>query len=887
MEALSKPGNWLSPLVSLTGTALLFASTSSLGSDYVSSSTYATGDYRMVFSEYATKPYGESLVLVHPLTDVDAKIKTMYDQLFKTGNTSTQRIVFDATGTGNTGLKFVKDIGSNDIRSEGMSYGMMIAVMMDDQATFDALWGFARKFMYNDDNGANWYAWSLQDSAPNYPMNAGDPKYGENPAPDGEEYFAMALFFADHRWGSTGSATDLKNYKAWANNTLTLLGNTSGNSLWDAGTNMVKFSPFETFTDPSYHLPAFYQLWGLWADNNKATWSDAADKSRAFLKNAVDDNRTGRTNTGLFSEYASYSGVPQTTTYNPLSQHSAFDAYRVINNIAMDHYWWSKNADMNALVKGIMGFYNSDTELATAVNGFRYTGVYGLGQGSTLYMTNGNWSTRAAAPVPGLAAMNAVGAVANDESYVPKFVQYLWDQTTPSGGGRYYDGLLHLFGYLHLAGYYRIYNEFEGNSADLSMSTGRQDANNNPIIFWGAPNYFTVAGCPQGQSATGTFTWTMAFLRDKDEPLGVPDFASKTGNMTALSNGRYFGEIPILQPAHDEYTLTITRKCNGVDLVEPTSGWVDPSGYVRTVQGYPLPGSTVTLFKTDTNDSASTLRQVPNGSIVMAPRNRKNPDQTDFAGHFGWDVSYGYWYRVTASHPGCVSPTNPLQTTVQTPLMFVPPEVTNLDIRLACPTDRLKVETTITSDWGTGYCADLKVTNNNSIPVNWNVKFNVDGNINSSSGPVLTQAGRVVTAKGPSGSTLLPAFGSTTGNFCATRDRKPSNYTIIVRARGTSGAENINLTVGGTVVGNWNLTTSLKDYYVTTQLAGGINVVYTNDNGVAYRDVVVDFVDVNNVRYQTEDMTQNTSVYGNGRCGGGSRSEWMHCSGWVGFPAYK
>jgi len=885
MKDLSKPGHRLATFICSLGASLLFAGPPGYASDYVSSSTYATGDYRMVFSEYATKVVGESRVLVHPLNDVDAKIKTMYDQLFKTGNTGSQRIVFDATGTGNAGLKFVKDIGSNDIRSEGMSYGMMIAVMMDDQATFDALWGFARKFMYNDDDGGRWYAWSLADTAPNYPMNRDGTKYGQNPAPDGEEYFAMALFFADHRWGSTGNSTDLKNYKAWANDTLSILGNTGDPGLWDATNNMVKFSPYETFTDPSYHLPAFYQLWGLWASSNNANWSAAADKSRTFLKNAADG--ATRSNTGLFSEYASYAGVPQTTTYNPLSQHSAFDAYRVINNIAMDHYWWSKSADMNGLVKGIMGFYNSDTELATAVNGFRYTGVYGLGQGSTLYITNANWSARATAPVPGLAAMNAVGAVANDESYVPKFVQYLWDQATPSGNGRYYDGLLHLFGYLHLAGYYRIYNELEGNSADLSMSTGRQDANNNPVIYWGAPNYFTVAGCPQGQTATGTFTWTMSFLADKVLPAG-PDFPPITGNMTALSNGRYFGEIPAVAPAHDEYKLTILRRCSGGDLSEDTSGWVDPSGYVRTTQGYALPGSTVTLFRTDTNDSASTLRQVPNGSTIMAPYNRKNPDLTDFAGHFGWDVEYGRWYQVRASHPGCVSPTNPLQTTVSTPLIFVPPAVTDLDIRLACPTDRLKVDMTVTSDWGTGYCADVKVTNNNSIPVNWKVNFNVDGSINSSGGANLAQAGRVVTATGLSGNTILPAFTSTSGiSFCATRDRKPATYTIIVRARGTSGAENINLTVGGAVLGNWNLTTSFKDYYVTTQAAGGINVVYTNDNGVAYRDVVVDFVDVNNVRYQTEDMTQNTSVFGNGRCGGGSRSEWMHCSGWVGFPAYK
>ena len=54
-------------------------------------------------------------------------------------------------------------------------------------------------------------------------------------------------------------------------------------------------------------------------------------------------------------------------------------------------------------------------------------------------------------------------------------------------------------------------------------------------------------------------------------------------------------------------------------------------------------------------------------------------------------------------------------------------------------------------------------------------------------------------------------------------------YTIRVRARGTSGQEVINLTVGGTTVKSWALSTGFNDYVVNTALGGGINVVYGND----------------------------------------------------------
>ena len=113
----------------------------------------------------------------------------------------------------------------------------------------------------------------------------------------------------------------------------------------------------------------------------------------------------------------------------------------------------------------------------------------------------------------------------------------------------------------------------------------------------------------------------------------------------------------------------------------------------------------------------------------------------------------------------------------------------------------------------------------------------------------------------------------------------PGSYTIRIRARGTTGQEIISVTVGGTQVASWTLTTSLADYVVSTTLAGGINVVYGNDGGT--RDVVVDYADIGGVIRQAEAQTNNTGAWGNGRCGGGQFTEWMQCNGYIGFTAYK
>src|SRR5690606_41682653 len=39
-----------------------------------------------------------------------------------------------------------------------------------------------------------------------------------------------------------------------------------GHPMWDPATKLIKFVPEVDFSDPSYHLPHFYELFALWAD---------------------------------------------------------------------------------------------------------------------------------------------------------------------------------------------------------------------------------------------------------------------------------------------------------------------------------------------------------------------------------------------------------------------------------------------------------------------------------------------------------------------------------------------------------------------------------------------------------------------------------------------
>lgn len=110
---------------------------------------------------------------------------------------------------------------------------------------------------------------------------------------------------------------------------------------------------------------------------------------------------------------------------------------------------------------------------------------------------------------------------------------------------------------------------------------------------------------------------------------------------------------------------------------------------------------------------------------------------------------------------------------------------------------------------------------------------------------------------------------------------KATSTSIVVRAHGTAGTEHMYVAVGGTTIGSWTLGTSYANYTATTTLASGaINVVFDND--ASGRDVQVDYITVNGTTRQAEAQSTNTGVYQNSKCGG-SYSEWMHCTGYIGF----
>ncbi|MGH3371551.1 MAG: nidogen-like domain-containing protein [Nocardioidaceae bacterium] len=189
---------------------------------------------------------------------------------------------------------------------------------------------------------------------------------------------------------------------------------------------------------------------------------------------------------------------------------------------------------------------------------------------------------------------------------------------------------------------------------------GTSGSANPPSTVVGQSNTVTVTGCDGG---TGTLTVTGTY----GGSLNVPMTEGPPGTYTATFS------IPFTGPA----TITITIEgCPPIEF----NIYIDPSGFVRTAAGAPIAGATVTLFRSDTGLPGS-FEQVPDGSAIMSPANRDNPDTTDATGHFGWDTIAGF-YKVRAEMAGCHAVGDPSQPFAETAVLPVPPPVTDLDLRL-------------------------------------------------------------------------------------------------------------------------------------------------------------------------------------------------------------
>ena len=372
-------------------------------------------DYRNVFVEAGI-----------PAEKVNKRLEEIVEQFFR-GEDSFYHETTD-------GMGYFEDTGNFDARTEGMSYGMMMCVQLDMKEEFDRIWKWAKTYMYMDEGyNEGYFAWSCATDGT---------KNADGPAPDGEEFFAMALFFASHRWGDGEGILD---YSSQAKEILRACihkgeNGRPGQPMWNRDNHQILFVPGIDYTDPSYHLPHFYRLFAEWAyEEDRDFWLEAEKVSREYLVCSC------HSETGFSSEYAEFDGSPMSRPIPwTTDRHDWFfsDAYRTAANIGLDFEWCGVDVGQTKAA------YNIQRALLEDMRADTYH----------VYELDGTIAEDKALHPFGITATVAQSVLATElDDVATEWVNAFFNMPLRTGERRYYDNCLYLFAFLALSGNYRIW----------------------------------------------------------------------------------------------------------------------------------------------------------------------------------------------------------------------------------------------------------------------------------------------------------------------------------------------------------------------------------------------------------------------------------------------
>lgn len=217
------------------------------------------------------------------------------------------------------GFRVQRPESGNDTVSEGIGYGMLIAVSMNDQALFDGLW----KYWTSHLAVGQLMTWITG---------------GSGSATDADEDAAFALVMAGKRWGGTYAAT-----------AATVIGDVWNHDI-DAGSSTPKGgsnygSPVPT--NPSYFAPAYYRVFaGIDAGH---AWGAVADKVLSLLNGSISGSK------GLVPAWCG-SGCTSSATNSGSATPATdviyqYDAHRTPWRVGLDYCWNQTPAAATYLAK--------------------------------------------------------------------------------------------------------------------------------------------------------------------------------------------------------------------------------------------------------------------------------------------------------------------------------------------------------------------------------------------------------------------------------------------------------------------------------------------------------------------------------------------------------
>jgi endo-1,4-beta-D-glucanase Y len=311
---------------------------------------------------------------------------------------------------------------NNDSVSEGIAYGMLIAVYMNDQTLFNGLFGFWKS-----------HAAAGPSNAPLMDWKAGS---GNGSAVDADEDAAFALIQASKQWsGGTYAADGLAMIKAIFSNEV------------ESGTLAIK--PGNNFggnalTNPSYFAPAYYRVFATLDTGDN--WAGVITKTYSML-NAIKGSN------GVVPGWCTNGCTAAGSNGQANDPYYQYDAHRTPWRIGLDACW-NGASDAQNYAKLITGFFATQ-----ATNG--------MGRVVDIYQTNGTpltgakYNSMSIIGTAGAGAMYSAGSTATHKQFLDRAWRFLLDASyTPdptfrggaTGAYTYYNATVGLLTALTLSG---------------------------------------------------------------------------------------------------------------------------------------------------------------------------------------------------------------------------------------------------------------------------------------------------------------------------------------------------------------------------------------------------------------------------------------------------
>ena len=305
------------------------------------------------------------------------------------------------------GGKVIRPENQNDTVSEGIAYGMLIALNFNDKTLFDSLYG-------------TWKANATAGSLMTWCLGSGGGSTGTacstsgGSATDADEDAAFALLQADKVFGG--------GYKSAA---MTMIGDIWKSDIDGGGTLLPKGgsnygSPSSAVTNPSYFAPAYYAAFKAAGDTNN--W----DGVISAVYKALNTSLVGSNSNGLYAAWCSGSCSAISKNNDNTDVLYQYDSHRIPMRIGLD-YCFNAKSDAKTYVAKTTNFF------ATNAN----AGKNGIGRIFDVYDPTTNnipassvmASANNAASIIGTAAVGAM-ADGTNTAFINEAYQAVFDIVT-------------------------------------------------------------------------------------------------------------------------------------------------------------------------------------------------------------------------------------------------------------------------------------------------------------------------------------------------------------------------------------------------------------------------------------------------------------------------